>query len=135
MNCSKQTRKGFTLIELLIVIAILAIIAGAVLTVLDPARRRASAGQAGAKSLARQACTNIAACEVEARPGVVCLDDLNAPTMPSGNKISRSPLSATAVTYTYTDAKYGCAFTCNPSMDTSTLVTQVGSGSVGCVIE
>ena len=56
-------RKGFTLIELLVVIAIIAILATAILLVLDSSRRKARLNRA--KSVAKSALPAVVACKNE----------------------------------------------------------------------
>lgn len=57
-----RERNGFTLIELLIVIAIIGILAGVLIAVIDPAQQRLKANQAVMRSLVSKACLVATSC-------------------------------------------------------------------------
>ncbi len=58
----KFSASGFTLIELLIVIVIIGILAGVLLTVINPARQIAKANQAAMRANVEKACVALEAC-------------------------------------------------------------------------
>lgn len=129
--------QGFTLIELLIVIAILAILGGAILTVLDPAAQRAKASQSAAKSLTRQACTNVAVCNVESSTGSCPnISASIAPTMNLPAGVSSGVNTTTTVSYTSSMGSGAsikqCTFTCDVSGNST--ITKSSANST-CLID
>ena len=62
-------KKGFTLIELLIVIAIIGILAGILIAVINPAQQRLKANQAVMRSSVSKACLAAVACVTSSSTG------------------------------------------------------------------
>jgi len=129
MNLKYTNRKGFTLIELLIVIAIIGILAGIVIAVINPSLQRAKATQTIVRSNVSKACLALLACNASSSSGGcncvqndwACLGVNNA--------------SFTTGTYTYAggtgsivgttpnNSSGTCTITCNGATGTITLAT------------
>lgn len=142
-----QSKQGFTLIELLVVIAILAILAGAILTVLNPAKQRAKASQSAAKSTAKQACDNIAVCNIEDPTGIcgnggTTLTTSQVPGYPAGTSglppgVSLVSASATGdVIYRSSLSNFACDFSCTINGNHTITKTGGPGGTAGtCLID
>jgi prepilin-type N-terminal cleavage/methylation domain-containing protein len=78
-------RKGFTLIELLIVIVIIGILAGVVLTVINPAQQRDKANIAVARANLDKVCLAMLACGSTSSSAASCVGyDAIGATDPTG---------------------------------------------------
>jgi len=124
---SDKRRTGFTLIELLIVIAIIGILAGVILAVIDPAKQRTRSQQGTARGLVSKACAAMEACNNATSNGT-CVTATVAelvpgfawPTYVTANTISAATISATVS---------GCTISCDTATGVITL-----AGGASCVI-
>lgn len=67
-----KNERGFTLIELLIVIVIIGILAGVLITVLDPAAQQRKAREAALRTNVEKACMALHACGSTAQSAAQC---------------------------------------------------------------
>ncbi|MFH1565774.1 MAG: prepilin-type N-terminal cleavage/methylation domain-containing protein [bacterium] len=110
-------KKGFTLIELLIVIAIIGILAGILIAVINPAQQRLKANQAVMRSSVSKACLAAVACVTSSSTGN-CTNvtfatlgvDLNI-NQPTG--ASYAPVVAGGALTGITGTMGTCVVTCN----------------------
>lgn len=108
-----MNKKGFTLIELLIVIAIIGILSGILISVINPAEQRTKANQAVARSnlekicLAKISCLNSSITGVNADCDSVTELGVTAPGGPTGATYSYLGVANPTVVMS------GCTYTCN----------------------
>ncbi len=144
----KTNREGFTLIELLIVIAIIGILAGIVLAVLNPGRQRQRAREGTLRANVNKLCLAYASCKAASvdEDYSECRTDANADNL--GVDLSKLNGTPAGATYGYLDniptngsnawggyldvdnsggyaSANDCAFYCD---DTTNIPTQTGSG-------
>ena len=142
--------KGFTLIELLIVIVIIGILAGILLTVIDPARQQTKARETVLRSsvekgcLALHACGNTSSdannCDQKTEIGVRAIDGTptGATYYVTDNAVpadadDNANASATAVVY-YRGLLGTCRFQCNYDFNATTAaLLSIPAGST-CLI-
>ena len=123
-------KKGFTLIELLIVIAIIGILAGILIAVINPAQQRLKANQAVMRSSVSKACLAAVAC-VNASSTGACANatfaDLGV-TLTNGNPTgSTYGLTMAGVNIATIKGTMGtCVVTCNPNAVGVNPVTPAG---------
>jgi prepilin-type N-terminal cleavage/methylation domain-containing protein len=92
-----SSERGFTLIELLIVIVIISVLAGIVITVLDPARSKRKAEEAVMLANANKACLALFACAATTDDRADCVSA--AGDWAGAGAIAPSKPDATVVTY------------------------------------
>jgi len=111
----KINNKGFTLIELLIVIAIIGILAGIVIGVINPARQRRKANEAVLRANVGKMCQAWAGCINASPTGALAECDTTAE---AGIDI---PVTPTGASYTYTGGRWQGTFgTCIIYCDATT---------------
>jgi len=127
-------KKGFTLIELLIVIAIIGILAGVLIAVINPAQQRTKANQAVMRSSVSKACLAGVACVNASTTGTctnITFVDLGV-TLTNGNPTGSvyAITAAGANLATITGTMGTCVVTCTPTAVGINPVT-----AVGCLIQ
>jgi prepilin-type N-terminal cleavage/methylation domain-containing protein len=116
-------KKGFTLIELLIVIAIIGVLSGIVIAVLDPVGQRVKANQAVAKERVAKACLAQKAC-INSTPGNATVADCDS-TAELG-LISGHNLTIASSTGDISLVQDGCTYTCSFTNATGAIVATGG---------
>lgn len=118
-------KKGFTLIELLLVIAIIGILAGVVLAVINPTRQRQRANEAVGRSTLSKACLGVIACISGSASGV-CTNFSAELQVPNGFTITSNGGANPDIadTLTITSGLMGsCSFQCSLQTGVITAVT------------
>jgi len=115
-------KRGFTLIELLVVIGIIGILAGIVISVINPAQQRVKANQAVMRASVEKACLAAVACVQSSSTGVCTA---TAATVANNVGITLTNGQPAGSAYTYTFAGGGvativgtigaCIVTCTPT--------------------
>lgn len=125
--------QGFTLIELLIVIAVIGILAGVVLAVINPLQQRNRASEAAARAYVGKACTAILGC-INASSTGTCATPANEISagvpQPSGvSALTFNPATnmTTAGSVSATVTNNSCLVSC--SLNTGA-ITLTGAGCV-----
>ncbi len=110
-----MNNKGFTLVELLVVIAVIGVLMGIVVVVLNPAQILIRSRQGICKANVGRVCEASAACYVAM--GSVASCDTPAKT---GATLPTTPCTVSIATTTglVTGTQNGCTFTCNPATGT-----------------
>ncbi len=116
----RTNEKGFTLVELLIVIVIIGILAGLVITIINPRRMQMRSGHSIIRANVGRACQAIIACASSTTtPETSCntgaLAGFNQPNTPNGQPYPVNPtVSAQTITYANTPvaAWDNCQYTC-----------------------
>ena len=138
--------KGFTLIELLIVIVIIGILAGVVLSVLNPAQAQRKASESVLKANTEKLCLALFSCAATTSDARNCDADAasigaTAPTAPTSAAytVSTAASATAAVTVTGTllagvGSTSSCVFTCVYNFSTGAPTNLAESGT-GCLIK
>ncbi|HSX39433.1 MAG TPA: prepilin-type N-terminal cleavage/methylation domain-containing protein [Candidatus Saccharimonadales bacterium] len=150
---NRSSESGFTLIELLIVIVIIGILAGVVLTVIDPAGQQKKARETVLRATVEKACLALAACGQTSTDATNCdtkaeIGVLNVNQTPTGanyfvnGAVTPGDVDAVAASATadviYRGVLGTCRFECDYNFNTATagamkITTANPAGSV-CVI-
>ena len=151
MNKLKRIRysaSGFTLIELLIVIVIIGILAGVLLTVINPAKQQQRAKESVLRSNVEKGCLALHACGAASADARTCgtLVDVGIITPPAATgtyivttNVPANPLPAVAAPAAASDTVYfmgalgTCTFGCGYNFGTST-ATMLSKGATVCLI-
>lgn len=106
--------QGFTLIELLLVIAIIGILAGVILAVINPLQQQRKAQEGVASSAVSKACLAVAGCNAASASSQCATPanevqnfDSTAMTFLSGTTTAWNSVTATTT--------WGCVISCNPA--------------------
>ncbi len=113
-----KSNSGFTLIELLIVIVIIGILAGVVLSVINPAKQQRKAKEASMRATVEKVCLALHACGSSTVKGGKCDSYTDI-----GVTVPLSPVVPTGAVYYLVD-------TLGTSGDTSTNLTSISSNNV-----
>ena len=125
-----NTKKGFTLIELLIVIAVIGILAGIVLAVINPVQQRERAQEATGRSFLGKTCTALIGCINASTTGTcsTVANEITAAALPTGVTWTAAlPGSVTTANNIAVEVHTTCTLTC--SLATGT-ITRSASGCI-----
>jgi len=138
-----KTLKGFTLIELLIVIVIIGILAGVVLSVLNPAKAQRKANESVLKASTEKLCLALYSCAATTASRTNCnvfyKIGVTPPTAPVGASFGIGYVGSTALRITGTlsfgvGSTTSCVYACSYDFNTG-VPTNLAQLGTGCLID